>query len=86
MQNVRTQTRLFPSWAAIAAGLLTIVAAAILVLYFSAQLGHGNVTSSSAPAVTKSAGSELVQHNTSERNALPTPEPDRGALRLHGPK
>ena len=86
MQNVRSQSRPLPSWAAIGAALLTIVAAAILVLYFSAQLGHGSVTSSSASGVTKSAGSELVQHNTSERNGVPIPEPDRGALRLHGPK
>ena len=73
MQNVNTQTRPFPSWAAIAAALLTTIAAAVLVLYLSTQLGHQTVSSSSAPVVTKSVGSELVQQNTSDRNAASAP-------------
>jgi hypothetical protein len=85
MQNVSTQTRPFPSWAAIAAGLLALVAAAVLLVYF-AQLGHQSPTTSSATAVTKSAGSELVRHNTSERNGVPEQPVDMRALRQYGPR
>jgi hypothetical protein len=85
MQNVRSQTQPFPSWAAIAAGLLAILAAAILVLYFSGALGHSSASAGSAPVVTKSTGSELVQHNASERGVVTQPT-DPGTLRTRGPR
>ena len=85
MQNVSADTREFPSWASIAAGLLTIIAAVVLLLFFSIQLSHQGVSKSSTPVVTKSAGSQQVQHSASERAADPAPEPDRGAL-VRGPR
>lgn len=86
MQNARTQARPFPSSAAIAAGLLAIIAAAVLLLYFSTQLGHAAVRTSSGPVVTQSVGSELVRQNTSERNAVSGQPSDPGVLRPHGPR
>jgi hypothetical protein len=86
MQNVITQTRPFPSWAAVLAGLLAIIAATFVVLYLNAQAGTQSATRSLTPVVTPSVGSELVRHNTSERNAVSEPPSNPGSLHQSGPR
>ena len=72
MQNISAETQQVPSWASIAAGLVTIIAALVLLLFFSIQLSHQGVSKSTAPQ---------VQQTTS----VPSSEPDRGAL-VRGPR
>ena len=81
MQNISAETQQVPSWASIAAGLLTIIAALVLLLFFSIQLSHQGVSKSSAPVVTKSTATQQVQQS----GPVPSSEPDRGAL-VRGPR